>query len=437
MKSRTQESIRAAYPGCSHAKWTWIIAICLLTALAMPVVLAAQSAPGYNQRVLYTFTGGTDGSTLYGDLIQDEQGNLYGTTELGGDPTCMCGTAFKLDPAGNFTVLHTFTGAPDGVYPFAGLTRDSDGNLYGTTMGGGANGGGTVFKIDAEGHESILYSFGGADGSDPVGGLFRDADGSLYGTTNAGGNLNDCNNGCGVVFKLDPSNKFSQLYAFKGAPDGNNPKGRLVRDANGNFYGTTFKGGTSGVGTVYKLSPNPDGTWTESVLYSFTGGADGGEPFSGVILDPNGNLWAPQQSSETVSIVEWSSKLTALAMRALFTPLREEPMGGYPVGGLVRDPQGNLYGTANGYGNQTGNGTVFKLNPAAKETTLYQFSGLADGGGPGATLVRDHNGNLFGTTENGGDDSACGGIGCGVIFEISACPTATCRVARDETNPTN
>jgi uncharacterized repeat protein (TIGR03803 family) len=193
------------------------------------------------------------------------------------------------------TVLHSF--APDpprGSNPWAGVIRDEEGNLYGTTPSGGAWGAGVVYKVDTAGHATVLYHFRGqADGDMPYGGLLRDPAGNLYGTTQAGGITADvCYflgywSGCGVVFKVDPAGNETVLYTFTGGADGAGPQAGVVADAAGNLYGTTQYGGASGYGTVYKLNT----AGQETVLYSFTGGADGSEPEADVILDPAGNIY--------------------------------------------------------------------------------------------------------------------------------------------------
>jgi uncharacterized repeat protein (TIGR03803 family) len=183
----------------------------------------------------------------------DAAGNLYGTAYVGGDPTCGCGTVFKLDPSGNATVLHAFTEGTDGGLPQAGLIRDAAGNLYGTTQIGGSSNAGTVFKVDTAGNETVLYSFtGGADGGSPLGGVSRDAAGNLYGTTQLGGSPQLQ---AGTVFKLDTSGKLTALHTFTGGADGSNPFAGVIRDSAGNLYGTTAGGGDSGFGTVFKITP--------------------------------------------------------------------------------------------------------------------------------------------------------------------------------------
>jgi uncharacterized repeat protein (TIGR03803 family) len=185
-------------------------------------------------------------------------------------------------PNAKEVVLHNFASPPYGAYPAWGVIRDSVGNLYGTTSGGGASGAGVVFKIDPCGHETVLYSFtGDADGGDPDGSLILDPEGNLYGTTTGGGA-----SGAGVVFKLDTSGNETVLYSFTGRADGGYPLWvTLARDSAGNLYGTTSGGGTADEGVVFEVSA----AGQETVLHTFTGGADGGTPFAGVIFGPGGN----------------------------------------------------------------------------------------------------------------------------------------------------
>jgi uncharacterized repeat protein (TIGR03803 family) len=240
------------------------------------------------ETVLHSFSGaGGDGASPYGGVMMDGQGNFYGTTQAGG--TSNCGTVFKLDATGKETVLYSFAGTGgDGSSPFAGVVRDGQGNLYGTTEGGGASGYGTVFKLDTTGKETVLHSFTltVGDGGFPMTGLVLDAKGNLYGTTNSGGRGIDGGNG--VVFKLDKAGRERVLYRFpRTGAKGIRPHG-VVRDAQGNLYGTTVFHGAFGWGTVFKLAP----TGKLTVLYNFTGGnADGGDPYAGVVRDGQGNLF--------------------------------------------------------------------------------------------------------------------------------------------------
>ncbi len=412
---------------------TCVIATTLFSALAIPAQLAAQSTLGLKYTVLYTFTGGTDGAIPWTiDLIQDEQGNLYGTTWVGGDlSACVvgngtgCGVVFKLDPQGNYSVLHPFTDRPDGAVPYAGVIRDQGGNLYGTTFEGGAGGAfgaGTVFTLDSAGNERVMYSFtGGSDGGAPAGGVIMDANGNLYGTTGGGGVGN------GVVFKLDRLGNLTPIHTFQNGTDGRGPYGNLIWDPAGNLYGTTTEGGLYGQGTVYELSPQQDGTWTESFLYSFTGGADGGYPIAAVIRDEDGNLYGTTlyggASGNGVVF-----RIDAQGNESVLYTFTGGTDGEFPAADLVRDQHGNLYGTTESGGDQ-GFGVVFKLDTTGRETVLYAFTGQADGGSPNG-LLRDQNGNLYGTTQSGGDlgsqQGYCGGGGCGVIFKISACHSTRC-----------
>jgi uncharacterized repeat protein (TIGR03803 family) len=280
-----------------------------------------------NETTLHSFTGGSDGQNPDASLIRDAAGNLYGSAAGG---VYRSGTIFKIDATGNLTTLYSFGAfANDGELPFAELIRDAEGNLYGTTPFGGAYQQGTVFKVDTSGNETQLHSFSGADGALPFGGLVRDSAQNLYGTTYEGGTSNNGtvfmlngsgtetvlhslfaghpsatlllnagylygtssdggNKKSGVVFKISPTNKKGDiLHNFTGAPDGGEPTAGLVRDAGGNFYGTTFVGGTSGAGTIFKV----DAAGGETILYSFTGGTDGGNPESRLVMDSSGNLY--------------------------------------------------------------------------------------------------------------------------------------------------
>src|SRR5581483_9953337 len=229
------------------------------------------------ETVLHSFTTDTDGAMPEAGLIRDAPGNLYGTTSMGGP--LASGTVFKLDATGTETILYSFSGL-NGQFPSARLIRDAAGDFYSTTEFGGSFGWGTVFKLDATGAETVLYSFtGGTDGFLPTGGLFRDADGNLYGTTSGGGTF-----GVGNVFKLDTLGAETVLYSFIGTPDGEGPAG-WVRDAAGNLYGITYRGGAFGKGTVFKVNA----TGAETVLHSFRGG-DGEEP-AALFRDADGNLY--------------------------------------------------------------------------------------------------------------------------------------------------
>jgi uncharacterized repeat protein (TIGR03803 family) len=232
-----------------------------------------------NYTVLYNFTGGTDGGGPKAGVVGDSAGNLYGTA---GGGTGGGGVVYKLDSAANYTVLYNFTVGADGWYPSRGVIRDSAGNLYGTTIGGGGAPGeeyGVVYKLDSAGNYTVLYRFTKEDGTSPNGVIL--APDGLYGTAEFGGTTNN-----GVVYKLDSAGNYTVLYNFTGGADGGWPLAGVIRDSAGNLYGTAYNGGTADYGVVYKL----DYAGNYTVLHTFTGGADGGSPVGGVIRTPAGNL---------------------------------------------------------------------------------------------------------------------------------------------------
>jgi uncharacterized repeat protein (TIGR03803 family) len=386
-----------------------VLAAVLVGVVAATPSAEAQVGPTFN--LLYSFKGGTDGEFPRAGLVRDAAGNVYGTIYYGGDIQCFrlytlwgCGTVFKVDTTGKKTVLHTFTGSPDGKFPEADLLRDTAGNLYGTTSGGGASGYGVVFKLDPTGKETVLHSFTGSpDGSRPGGDLIRDANGNIYGSTGYGGTGN------GTIFKVDADGEETVLYSFTGSPDGQYPVGALVRDGAGDLYGMTYIGGISGVGTVFKV----DTTGKETVLHSFTGkGGDGAYPVAGLVRDAAGNLYGTtigggaSCNCGTVFKLDTTGKETVLHH---FTGSN----GADPYAGLVRDSVGNLYGTTF-YGGASGYGVVFKLDPTGKETVLHSFTGgTTDGTEPRAGLVRDAAGNLYGTTQDGGASNR------GTVFKLT------------------
>jgi uncharacterized repeat protein (TIGR03803 family) len=372
-----------------------------------------------NETVLYSFTGGADGGGPTAGVILDSAGNLYGTTYGGG--AAGAGVVFKLDPSGHETLLYTFTGGADGGYPYAGVILDLFGNLYGTTNGGGNttatncvfDGCGVVFEVDRSGKERVLYAFGGgADGSHPYGGVIQDSAGNLYSTTGYGGAA-----GVGVVFKVDPAGHETVLFGFPGT-DGSNPWAGVIQDSARNLYGTTYGGGSAGAGMVYKL--DPDGH--ETVLYNFTGGADGANPYAGVILDAAGNLYGTTSAGGAAG-AGVVFKLDPIGHETVLYSFTGGADGGYPVAGVIRDSAGNLYGTTNGGGSGGtcfgGCGIVFKLDPSGHETVLHSFTG-ADGANPFAGVTLDAAGNLYGTTSGGGTGSYCPTcpVGDGTVYKL-------------------
>jgi len=337
-----------------------------------------QVTPAGVHTVLYSFTGGTDGGQPYKGVTLDAQGNLYGTAVVGGTFTgpCIesgCGVAYKLTNSGGVwtqTVIHTFTGGNDGYGPGAGLTFDRHGNLYGMTPTGGAKGLGVIFQMRANSNgtwsERVIHTFtGGNDGAAASAGrLILDGAGNLYGVATAGGA-----NGSGTAFELTPAAggkwTFKVLYAFKGSPDAGFPYGALAFDASGNLYGTTYYDGANDLGSVYKLANN-NGTWTESVLYSFKGGSDGSSPISNVVVDAAGNLYGTTSEGGAGCSCGTVFKLTAGTngkwTETVAYRFQGTPDGAFVYNGMVADPAGKLYG-ATVHGGVSNEGAIFKFIP--------------------------------------------------------------------------
>lgn len=390
-----------------HGVATMLVVACAAAA-ALAATTGIATAGTKRFSVLYSFCQQTncgDGAQPDGPLVADNAGNLYGTTGSGGSTNCFdgCGTVFRLAPDGTETVLYAFcskdASCPDGEYPTSPLILDNSGNLYGTTPNVRADGGGTVFKLAPDGTETVFYRFcrrsGCADGDGPNGGLVRDRDGNLYGTTATGGT--SCSqSGCGTVFKLAPDGKEKVLYSFcsqDSCADGIYPNGGLVRDRDGNLYGTASEGGANSYcaylfdykacGTVFKVSP----AGVETVLHSFCASAkcsDGASPAAGVVLDKNGNLYGTTTAGGNLS--------------------QSCPSGSYEIGSC---------------------GVVFELKPDSTETVLYAFCAQAnctDGAFPlaGVTLKYDKSGiTLYGTAAAGGAHQNVTGYGAGVVYSLS------------------
>lgn len=328
-----------------------------------------HTTTGWKETVIHRFAGGSDGAVPMAGVILDGAGNLYGTTSSGGDPVCQCGNVFKLTPSGTGwtrSTLHNFTGGSDGAYPGAGLVFDGAGNLYGTTVYGGyptksectaTAGCGTVFKLTPAvtgWTETVLRRFSGSDGNQPFASLIFDANGFLCGTTYLGGGY-----GVGTAFGGFARHSFSTTFK-----EGSHPLGSLISDSKANLYGTTYISPAPGQGAVFKLTPSPNGPYFNTyVLHTFTG-SDGSRPAAGLIFDGAGNLY-----------------------------------GTTTVGGA-----------SSGFA-----GTVFKLTPSGTrwtETLLYSFTGGKDGAQPYAGVTLDQAGHLYGTTVYGGAH------GAGVVFEV-------------------
>jgi uncharacterized repeat protein (TIGR03803 family) len=329
--------------------------------------LKPQASPPWPETVLYSFTCYGDGKNPYGGVNFDPHGNLDGATVSGGAGSCSgdgCGLVFSLTPTTE-RVLHSFTGGSDGFGPGGRVVFDSAGNMYGTTPDGGTYSEGTIYELArsrSRWRESVIHAFtGGKDGGvGSLGDLLLDASGNIYGVTEVGGA-----HGAGTAFKLSRIAKkrwrLTTLYAFKGTPDAASPYGGLIADASGNLYGTTYYGGASGLGSVFKLALGGKGRYRERVLYSFKGGSDG------------------------------SSSTSTLAF-------------GKP---------GVLYGTASAGGGTCGCGTIFEVDArSGNEQTLHRFGNGTDGAYPYYGLTADGNGNFVGTTVAGGS------FGQGTVFEF-------------------
>jgi uncharacterized repeat protein (TIGR03803 family) len=336
------------------------------------VLLAATTIalPAQTFTTLHSFDG-TDGRDPLAGLVQATNGDFYGTTSEGGalgacPLTYGCGTVFKITASGKLTTLYSFcsqSGCADGSSPLAGLVQATNGDLYGTTSGGGAYSFGTVFKMTPSGMLTTIHGFDMTDGANPVG-LIQATNGDFYGTTSqGGGNSNDfyCEgNGCGAAFKITPSGTLTKLYSFcsqTNCRDGSWPSAGLAQATNGDFYGTTSNGGASAPdGTVFTITPS--GMLT--TLYSFYGAG-----------------------------------------------------GVYPFAGLVQATDGDLHGTATDGGANFG-GTIFKITPSGMFTTVYSFcSQNGCGVFPHAALVQATNGDFYGTTDSGGRYDR------GTVFKLS------------------
>jgi uncharacterized repeat protein (TIGR03803 family) len=383
----------------SHA-----VAAALLLAFIVTLT-TARLAQAQTESVIYHFcslANCDDGASPTSDLIMDLQGNMYGTTQFGG--AYSGGTVFKLAPGGTLTVLYSFcsvggSSCSDGSAPESGLVMDSVGNLYGTTFQGGAFGFGTVFKLSPEGALTTLHSFNynGTDGFEPDAGLVMDSKGNLYGTTFAGGEY-----GSGVVYKVAPNGKETLLHVFgTTSTDGATPTHVvLVMDKEGNLYGTTYYGGTKGDGTVFKITA----MGVESVLYSFgVKPEDGFKPSAGLTIDFRGNLYGT-----TIAGGKYGYgtvfRLRPSGTETVLHNFQNNGTDGYsPLAAMIFDSKGNLYGvTYNGgltQGCPSGCGTVFEVSTSGVETILHDFANTGtDGINPLGSLLMDSEGNLYGTT---------------------------------------
>jgi uncharacterized repeat protein (TIGR03803 family) len=387
-------------------------------ACALFFVAALLPAQAQQLQQLAMFSG-ADGNGPNSRLVMDAAGNLYGTTFNGGRGGGLGpGTVFKLSHGGSgwiLTTLYEFRGGTDGYNPWGGVVFGPDGTLYGTTYGGGTHDFGLVFRLQPPPtvcstvvcywHKTVLYNFtGGADGGDPQGDLTFDAAGNMYGTAFAGGQGG--HGGFGVVYRLAPSQggwTESALYAFSGGADGGEPQDGVVLDHAGNLYGVAGVGGADSLGAVYKLT-NSNGTWTEAVLHSFAGGSDGSSP-AGLTIDSAGNLYGEAGAGGA------NNNGTAFQLQPSGGGFNYNIIANYTaeVGGpvftvsLTADSSGNLYG-CNAPFNQQAYGTAFKLTPAQGSwtfTTLYSFN-QEEGYNLNCKPLLDSQGDIFGTAGSAG-----------------------------------
>jgi uncharacterized repeat protein (TIGR03803 family) len=409
--SKNKDEVSMMRPDLTSAKgafsWTLIFALGFLA-------IAAPQAKAQSFNVIHTFTGGSDGADpLSGFIIVG--GNLYGTASTGGSSGH--GVMFKLSLAGEETVLHEFTGGADGASPEGSLVYKA-GNFYGTTTLGGVSNAGTVFEVTLSGEETVLYSFPGkAGGSNPVAGLAIDKAGNVYGTTTAGGS-----SGNGTVFKLAIPTVAGGpwtgqvLYSFGTGSDGAIPVAGVTLDPAGNLYGTTSAGGSYGYGTVFEVSPSTP-NWTEKILHHFELQNDGGVPYAGLILS-SGSLYGAATegggggSNGGGTVFKLSPSKGGWTFSVLYG------LYGWNISGSFRNvlmKSGKLYATTHCDGADN-SGTVYELTESGGKWTynpLYLFTGGSDGQYSFSNLVSDSQGNLYGTTKQGGAQ------GHGTAFKVT------------------
>lgn len=364
---------------------------------ARPFSAEAAITPPATVTTLVNFDGTNGSNPFMENLVQGKDGNLYGTTTYGG--VSSDGVVFKVTPAGTLTVLHSFAGT-DGQNPESGLVLGVDGKFYGTVYQGGTNGYGTIFKITSAGTLTTLYNFANTDGSFPADALVQGTDRNFYGTTSYG-----MPGKYGTVFKMTSGGTLTTLHSFDDT-DGYDPLAGLVQGTDGKFYGTTATGGTGGgFGTVFKITSA--GTLTS--LHSFDD-TDGWEPESQLIQASDGNFYGTTLrggASADGEIFKITSAGTLTVLHSF-----DVTDGNEPVGGLVQATDGNFYGTTYS-GGSGGAGTVFQMTSGGTLTTLYNFTGITDGSAPFGGLVQHTSGAFYGVTSSGGSGRL------GTIFSLS------------------
>jgi uncharacterized repeat protein (TIGR03803 family) len=358
--------------------------------------MAAIGAQAQTFTTLANFDGINGEFPMYGSLVQGVNGDLYGTTSVGGSSDQ--GVIFQMTPQGQLQTLVSFDGS-NGSVPEIGLTLTASGLLCGTTVKGGADGDGTVFQVTPGGQITALFSFDGSDGAGAFGGLVQGFDGALYGTTYYGGSSND-----GVLFKVAPGGTVATLHSFSGA-DGVNPY-YLVQAFDGSIYGTTTRGGRGefGYGTIFAVAPS--GAFR--TVYDFQRNV-GAEP-DGLMQGTDGNFYGTTAEGGTTKLGT-VFRITSGGALTVLHDFEGGPDGWFPNGGLVQGTDGNLYGTTyNGGANNAG--TIFLITPAGKLTTLHNFA-PAEGNQPYAGLVQGTDGSFYGTTFGGGT------YGGGTVYRLS------------------
>ena len=388
-----------------------------LRACALFVLWAttAVTLPAQTFKTLHSLVK-TDGAFPWDAPVQASDGNFYGTTQNGGNTACAsgCGTVFKMTPNGKLTTF-SFDGT-NGSDPFAGLVQAANGEFYGVTSSGGTgNGGGncptncgTVFKITPGGKLTTLHNFNYTDGLSPLGRLLLATNGNFYGTTQSGGSAVS-----GTLFKITPSGTLTTLHNFANGADGGLPIGALIQATDGNIYGTTWTGGTGNYGTVFKMTLS--GTLT--TLHSFAN-TDGALPFAALVQATDGDFYGTTEEGGTNSYGT-VFKITAKGKLTTLHSFLGGTDGDTPISPLVQATDGNFYGTASYDGLYPNFGTVFKITPKGKLTTLHNFDST-DGSYPYSGLVQATNGKFYGSTFTGGSSSACSPqAGCGTVFSVS------------------
>lgn len=391
----------------------------LLAAILVLISIAPQRTQAQTEVVLHSFSANSDGCNPLAGLLLAKN-VLYGTT-TGCGPTGW-GTVFKIAvhkkaAKDKEKIFYAFKGTPDAFLPESGVIQDAEGNLYGSTCCGGATNHGSIFELSVlqggKPKETVLYNFvGGADGFGPTGQLAMDGAGNFYGTAAGGDSECDPPSGCSIVFKVTPQGTEQVLHSFSGSPDGATPyDAGVVVDGAGNLYGTTIVGGTFGLGTVFEVTS----TGSEKILYNFAGGSDGAYPQAGLVRDAQGNLYGTTAGGGDTGLGV-VFEVTASGVEKVLHTFAGTPDGNYPYANVTLDAQGNVYGTTY-YGGTANAGTVFKITAAGVESVLYSFLDSPDGAHPVAGVVLDSKGNLYGTTIFGGG-TECSPYGCGTVFEV-------------------